>query len=80
MDENQGGKKRRARRRGKEVQRLVEEFISYSHKGYREPFKFVGSAVSGAYSTIRSSIDIAGNGKCRRCVATTFTTFTLLFA
>ena len=28
MDENQVGKKRRARRTGKEVQRLVEEFIS----------------------------------------------------
>ena len=28
MDENQVGKKRRARRSGKEVQRLVEEFIS----------------------------------------------------
>jgi hypothetical protein len=28
MDENQLGKKRRARRTGKEVQRLVEEFIS----------------------------------------------------
>jgi predicted transcriptional regulator len=27
MDENQGGKKRRTRRTGKEVQRLVEEFI-----------------------------------------------------
>jgi hypothetical protein len=27
MDENQVGKKRRARRTGKEVQRLVEEFI-----------------------------------------------------
>ena len=28
MDENQVGKKRRTRRTGKEVQRLVEEFIS----------------------------------------------------
>jgi hypothetical protein len=28
MDENQVGKKRRARRSGREVQRLVEEFIS----------------------------------------------------
>ena len=28
MDENQVGKKRRTRRNGKEVQRLVEEFIS----------------------------------------------------
>jgi hypothetical protein len=28
MDENHVGKKRRARRSGKEVQRLVEEFIS----------------------------------------------------
>ena len=28
MDENQVGKKRRARRSGKEVQRLVEEFVS----------------------------------------------------
>jgi hypothetical protein len=28
MDENHSGKKRRARRTGKEVQRLVEEFIS----------------------------------------------------
>jgi hypothetical protein len=28
MDENEVGKKRRARRTGKEVQRLVEEFIS----------------------------------------------------
>jgi hypothetical protein len=28
MDENQVGKKRRARRTGKEVQRLVEEFVS----------------------------------------------------
>jgi transposase-like protein len=28
MDENQVGKKRRARRTGKEVQRLVEEFLS----------------------------------------------------
>jgi hypothetical protein len=28
MDENQVGKKRRARRTGKEVRRLVEEFIS----------------------------------------------------
>jgi predicted transcriptional regulator len=28
MDENQVGKKRRARRTGKEVQQLVEEFIS----------------------------------------------------
>ena len=28
MEENQVGKKRRARRTGKEVQRLVEEFIS----------------------------------------------------
>jgi hypothetical protein len=28
MDENQVGKKRRVRRTGKEVQRLVEEFIS----------------------------------------------------
>ena len=28
MDENQVGRKRRARRTGKEVQRLVEEFVS----------------------------------------------------
>ena len=28
MDENQVGKKRRARRTGKEVERLVEEFVS----------------------------------------------------
>ena len=32
MDENQVGKKRRARRTGKEVQRLVEEFISSGMK------------------------------------------------
>ena len=32
MDENQVGKKRRTRRTGKEVQRLVEEFISSGMK------------------------------------------------
>jgi len=32
MDENQVGKKRRARRTGKEVRRLVEEFVSSGMK------------------------------------------------
>jgi hypothetical protein len=32
MDENQVGKKRRARRSGEEVERLVEEFVSSGMK------------------------------------------------